>query len=276
MINVGMELGLCLPEFKREYSTTERTPEKRVSQISVTVYSQTGELEAALGQPLGLILQSLITSILSLVVALLHSWRLTLAILVVLPITGYIQYYLHSKLPPLLKEQKQHLAEASRSVNRTITNIANVKSFNGQAFELGVFSEAVRFAANAFRLQAWYEAFKQGIFQFVILAMFASGFWYCQDSNLKDVDGNSKGAIQPGDVITATWSCLMAAQHFLMMVPQFAILERGKIAGAHISSLMSRMQRIQKRYEKNPRGLRLAEFCGSIKFHDVSYTYPEY
>lgn len=245
----------------------------------MAVYSQIGELEAALGQPLGLILQSLITSILSLVVALLHSWRLTLAILVVLPITSYIQYYLHSKLPPLLGKQKQHLAEASRSANRAVTNIANVKSLNGQAFELGVFFEAVKLAANAFRLQAHYEALKQGIFQSVILAMFASGFWYCRDSNLNDVSGkdqNNRGGAQPGDVITATWSCLMATQHFLIMVPQFAILEKGKIAGAHLSSLISRMQRAWERYEeKRPRGLRLKDFGGDIKLHNVSCAYPE-
>ncbi|KAF8439186.1 P-loop containing nucleoside triphosphate hydrolase protein [Terfezia claveryi] len=235
--------------------------------------TQIWELETALGQPLGLILQSVIISILSLVVSLLHSWRLTLAILVVLPITGSIQYYLHSKLPPLLEKQKQHLAEASKSANRTIANIANVKSLNGQAFELGVFSEAVKFAANAFRLQAHYEALKQGIFQSVILAMFASGFWYYRDSSPMGENGkdqNSRGATQPGDIITSTWSCLMAAQHFLMMVPQLAILEKGKIAGAHLSYLMSRMQRVRGR----PRGLSLKEFGGDIKFHDVSFAYP--
>ncbi|RPB22579.1 P-loop containing nucleoside triphosphate hydrolase protein [Terfezia boudieri ATCC MYA-4762] len=235
--------------------------------------TQIWELETALGQPLGLTLQSVIISILSLVVSLLHCWRLTLAILVVLPITGSIQYYLHSKLPPLLEKQKQHLAEASKSANRTITNIANVKSLNGQAFELGVFSEAVEFAGNAFRLQAHYEALKQGIFQSVILAMFASGFWYYRGTSPMGENGkdqNSRGATQPGDIITSTWSCLMAAQHFLMMVPQLAILEKGKIAGAHLSYLMSRTQRVLGR----PRGLRLKEFGGGIKFHDVSFAYP--
>ena len=238
------------------------------------MHSQIGELETALGQPLGLILQSLIISVLSLVVALLHSWRLTLSILVVLPITGYIQYHLHSKLAPLLEKQKQHLAEASRSANRTIANIANVKFLNGQTFELGVFSEAVKFAANAFRLQAHYEALKQGIFQSVILAMFGSGFWYYRVPNPMGVNGkdqNSREATQPGDIITATWGCLMAAQHVLMIVPQLAILEKGKIAGAHLSSLMSRMQKVRGR----PRGLRLKGFSGDIKFHDVGCTYPK-
>ena len=238
------------------------------------MHSQIGELETALGQPFGLVLQSLIISILSVVVALLHSWRLTLAILMVLPIPGYIQYYLHSKLAPLFGVQKQHLAEASRSANRTISNITNVKSLNGQTFELRVFSEAVRFAANASRLQAHYEALKQGIFQSLILAMFASGLWYYRESNPMGVNGkvqNSRGDTQPGDVITATWSCLMAAQHFLMMVPQLAILEKGKIAGAHLSSLITRVQAVGGR----PRGLRLKQFSGHIKFRDVSFPYPE-
>lgn len=148
-----------------------------------------------------------------------------------------------------------------------------------------MFSSAVKLAARAYRLQARHEALKLGIFQFVTLSMFMAGFWYGQNLVSNDVHNSlddffKRKATTAGDVMTATWSCLMAAQHLQMMVPHLSTLEKGKIAGARLRSIISKVHRNQAKEcgEKRESKIRLTEFLGHIKFHSVSYTcctYPQ-
>lgn len=251
--------------------------------LTLLYYRHIGELETALGQSAGLVLQSLITSVTCIVIALLHSRNVTLVILSGLPIAGYIQYYLHSKLPALVHDQKQHLADASNTASRTISNIQTVKCLNGEVYEIGIFSSAVRLAAAAYRSQAQNEALKMGIFQFATLAMFVGGFWYGgvlmlnKSISNNDILSNGKDT-EAGDTMTATWSCLMAVQHFQMIVPHLSTLEMGKIAGARLRSMMSIVQRNfeEHSYDKIEPGVKPAEFRGDIRFQDVRSPYSEF
>lgn len=238
------------------------------------LHRQINELESALSQPLGLTLQSIVTSTASIIIALYHSWKLTLFILSGLPLAIAVQQFLLSKLPHLIKDQKEHLAEASKSTNRTISNILNVKCLSGQVFELGVFSTALKLAANSCRQQMYNQALQMGITQFVSLAMFMQGFWYGGVLVIATSDGEgitTGTGTTPGDVIISTWSCLMAVQHFQMMVPHLYSLERGKFSGACLRSIIRKMHESQGG-ENGDANIRLAEFCGKLKFHNVGVT----
>ena len=173
----------------------------------------------------------------------------------------------------MIKDQKEHLAEASKSTSRSISNILNVKCLNGQVFELGVFSTALKLAAKSYRLQMYNQALQMGITQFVSLGMFMQGFWYggiLVIANSGDEDMKKGRGTTPGDVMISTWSCLMAVQHFQMMVPHLYSLERGKFAGACLRSIIQKIRKSQGGDEET--SIRLAQFGGKLEFHNVGVT----
>lgn len=265
----------CLPQAKRTWAAFFSSMKTLgIYRLIIYPHRQINELENALSQPLGLTLQSIVTSTASIGIALYHSWKLTFFILAGLPLAIAVQQFLLSKLPYMIKDQKEHLAEASKSTNRTVSNILNVKCLNGQVFELGVFSTALKLAAKSYRLQMHNQALQMGITQFISLAMFMQGFWYGGILVLTSSDDESvtEGiGTTPGDIMISTWSCLMAVQHFQMMVPHLYSLERGKFAGAYLRSILRKIRESQGG-KKGETSIRLAEFDGKLKFHNVGVT----
>ena len=241
------------------------------------IYRQIKELEDAMSQPLGFTIQALFISTICMGIALHHSWKLTLAILTSIPLVITVTGILSLKLPALVHQQKIHFAEFSKSVHRTVSNISTVKCLNGEAFELGVFSSAVRLAAEAYRAQVHNQAIQMGVVQLITLSMFVQGFCYGGYLVIagKGYNGIGKSSITPGDIMTTFWSCLMAVQHFQLIVPHILALEKGKIAAMKLKSMMSDM-REENCERRTENGMRLPEFKGCIKFMQVCYPQSSY
>ncbi|KAL7273862.1 ATP-dependent permease [Rhizina undulata] len=229
--------------------------------------TQVKELQTAVSQPFGYVIQAVVTTIASLGTAFYYSWSLTLVILAGIPIALGILAFLSSRVQPNIDAQKEHLTDATKVLSRGITAIEIVKAFNGQEHELKNYSAVIARAAKAFRNQASYSSLQIGVIRFMMLSMFVQGFWYGSVLVRK-----SDGA-QSGDVMTTFWSCLMATQSLEMIIPQFLILEKGRAAGAMLKSLLFRVE--SGRVVRDMRGGIIPHKChGKLEIKNVSFAYP--
>jgi ATP-binding cassette subfamily B (MDR/TAP) protein 1 len=92
--------------------------------------------------------------------------------------------------------------------------------------------------------------------------MFIQGFWY--GSSLVAV-----GELQAGSVLKTFWACFVAMQSIEEIIPQIAVLEKGRAAGAALKSILQNareMTLVKKNAEtKSP------DFCeGDIQVRNVS------
>lgn len=188
----------------------------------------------AVSQPFGLAVQCVVQTIGALAVAFYSSWSLTLVIVASVPIMYLVTAYLSKLLAQRAHEQSDVLAQALKYLTNTIRSIETVKSFNGERYEAHRYERVVTSAGNLYNKQANFRALQLGTMQFFTLSVFFQGFWYGAHQIFE-------GNINIGQVITTFWAAMMAVQGVTGFLPQFIVLQKGKVAGAKLRVLIAQI-----------------------------------
>lgn len=216
-------------------------------------------------QPLGFALQSTVTALSALGLALYTAWDLTLITIATIPFAALVLGWISSRMQPSIEAQAKELNTASKFANNAFQAIDVVKCFNGQDFETWQYAKAIKRAAKKYLIQAKANALQIGFVRFITLSMFVQGFWYGSHIVIT-------GKKEPGQVLTAFWSCLSALQAVEQILPQILVLEKGRAAGATLQAVLTQMD---KRHRVIVSGQLTPEFCeGDIEVRNVSFRYP--
>ena len=202
-------------------------------------FSHIRELQLATSQPLGFAVQYAVTMITALGVAFYTAWDLTLVTLATAPLSAIVLAWLSARMQPSIEAQAKELIRASKLANNSISAIDTVKCFNGQDFQTWQYAQAVHKAARCYLVQARQNALQIGFIRLATLGMFVQGFLY--GSHLVQT-----GKKSPGQILTAFWACLMAAQAIEQILPQMLVLVKGRAAGATLKAALAQMERGRK------------------------------
>ena len=224
---------------------------------------QIRELQMATSQPLGFAVQSTVTALSALGLAMYTAWDLTLVTIATIPFAAIVLGFISAKMQPSIDAQAEELSAASKLANNALQAIDTIKCFNGQDFETWQYAKIIKRAAKKYLLQAKANALQIGFVRFVTLSMFVQGFWYGSHLVIS-------GKKDPGDILTAFWSCLMALQAVEQILPQMIVLEKGRAAGATLEAILTQMG---KRRRVIMTGNLAPQFCeGDIEVRNVSVT----
>ncbi|KAL8752461.1 MAG: hypothetical protein Q9199_005733 [Rusavskia elegans] len=227
--------------------------------------TQIRELQMGTSQPLGFALQSTVTALSALGLAFYTAWDLTLITIASIPFAALVLGWISSRMQPSIEAQAKELNTASKFANNAFQAIDVVKCFNGQDFETWQYAKAIKRAAKKYLIQAKANALQIGFVRFITLSMFVQGFWYGSHIVIA-------GKKEPGQVLTAFWSCLSALQAVEQILPQILVLEKGRAAGATLQAVLTQMD---KRHRVIVSGQLTPEFCeGDIEVRNVSFRYP--
>ncbi len=211
-------------------------------------------------------MQSLVQGVAALGVALYYSWNLTLVIMCTIPILYLAQSLVAGRLSLQAHEQAGKLQSALKYITTAVTSIETVKCFNGERYELRVFTNIIATAASLYRGVANLRSIQIGIMQFYTMSIFVQGFWY--GSHLVNIGHND-----PDDVITTFWAALMAMSGMTQMMPQLIVLQTGKMAGTKLSLLLKQISTSDQQLESQGQ-LRPARCPGDIEFQQVIVLVP--
>lgn len=198
-------------------------------------------------------------------VAFYYCWNLTLIILCTIPLLYIVQAFIAGRLEIRIHEQANKLQQTLNYITNAIQNIEMVKSFNGEAYELQLITQIASLAARLYNRVANFRSMQLGVMQFFTLSVFVQGFWY--GSRL--VNTGDKTA---ANVLTTFWAALMAIEGITGFVPQFIVLQKGKIAGARLQLLMKQISASDQCHETRGQ-LKPSRCPGDIEFRQVSHTY---
>ncbi|KAL8966820.1 MAG: hypothetical protein Q9183_003196 [Haloplaca sp. 2 TL-2023] len=227
--------------------------------------TQIRELQMATSQPLGFAVQSTVTAFSALGLAMYTAWDLTLVTIATIPFAAIVLGFISAKMQPSIDAQAEELSAASKLANNALQAIDTIKCFNGQDFETWQYAKVIKRAAKKYLLQAKANALQIGFVRFITLSMFVQGFWYGSHLVIS-------GKKDPGDILTAFWSCLMALQAVEQILPQMIVLEKGRAAGATLEAILTQMG---KRRRVIMTGNLAPQFCeGDIEVRNVSFRYP--
>lgn len=230
--------------------------------VLINVYRQIHDLQMAVSQPAGLALQCLVQTLGALGVAFYSSWSLTLVIIASVPIMYGVTAYLSGLLAKRAHEQSDVLQEALKHLTSAIRSIETVKCFNGERYELQRYGRVVASAGSLYNKQANFRALQLGAMQFFTLSVFFQGFWYGSHQIFE-------GRLNTNQVITTFWAAMMAVQGVTAFLPQYIVLQKGKVAGARLKVLVAQISQASAMSETIGH-LVPAQCEGRIEFQDVS------
>lgn len=211
------------------------------------MFSQTRELQLSTSQVLGLLISDIMTGFGSVAIAFSYSWKLTLVLLAIMPLSALILSMITRRLEDGIQSQRRELAVASKHAVASITAIDLVKVFNGYDQEVWNYSSAVKKAAKHYLVQARCNAFQMAYISFSGIATFVIGFWY----GVVLVDQG----MAPGSVLATFYAILASFQAIEALMPQWLVIAKGMSAGAFLASV-----RHDSRF-----GYAVKEMVGSVK-----------
>jgi ATP-binding cassette subfamily B (MDR/TAP) protein 1 len=203
--------------------------------------------------------------IVALGIAFYYSWNLTLVIICTIPLLYLVQTFISNRLAKRAQAQGEELQSALKYITTAIQSIETVKCFNGERHELQKFTNIVRVAAVLYRRVANLRSMQIGLIQFFTLSVFVQGFWY--GTHLVDI-----GDLGPGQVFTTFWAALTAISGITSFVPQLIVLQKGKLAGAHLTILMKQISTTDQ-YLDSQGQIKPARCPGDIEFRQVKSLY---
>ncbi|KAK6527122.1 hypothetical protein TWF281_010314 [Arthrobotrys megalospora] len=241
--------------------------EHEILKVANRCHTQIREFQLAASQPLGLLLQAIMTSIACLIIAFHFSWHLMLICLAGTPVAALAVAFFSNGMEHGIDQQSLALGSAAQSISRAVKGIDTVKYFNGQEMEINLYGTAVKAAGLAYNRIAKYAAFQNAILRFVTLMVFVQGFWYAttlvtRTTSFQEYSG----------YMTAFWACLIAGQQIETIFPLVILLEKGKYAASNLRRLA--MPDIEFDMMKRRTGVSPKKCNGFIAFHDVTFQYP--
>lgn len=210
--------------------------------------------------------QCIIQGLGALGVAFFYSWNLTLVILCTVPLIYLVQAFIARRLSIRASEQEDKLQTALRYITNAIQSIETVKCFNGERYELKVFTDITALAATIYMRVANLRSLQIGVMQFFTLSVFVQGFWY--GTHLV-----RQGDRSAGQVITTFWAALMAIQGITAFLPQFIVMQKGRSAGTHLGLLMHQISASDQNHDMDGK-LKPVRCPGGIEFRQVCYPCP--
>ncbi|KAK5162965.1 ATP-dependent permease [Saxophila tyrrhenica] len=230
------------------------------------IQAQIRELQLSTSQPLGAIVSLVSTSILSLIQALYISWDLTLVSIASTPLIMVAVLWAGRNMQRSYDLQQKKLTEAQKYTSSAFTSIETVKCFNGQEIEHDKYMKKVSEAARFYYRVASANALQLAMFVLLSISMFVQGFYYggvLIREHKKTV----------ADVLTTFLSAIGAFQALNGIIPTLLFLEKGKIAGSTLRTIMAEMQRGSN--VQGGQGMVAPSKCfGDIDVKNVTFAYP--
>ncbi|TFK17892.1 hypothetical protein FA15DRAFT_675726, partial [Coprinopsis marcescibilis] len=184
---------------------------------------ETDDVRQASSLASGLLIQHITTTLACLILAFIQSYQLTLVILSTVPVLVIIQALSQNIANPLLTAERQSISVSATVIERCLSSITTVKTFNAQAFEENRALKTFTSMKEKAKKLAAVWGLTSGVAQFVMMGMFVQGFWF----GAKLV---REGSVSPGKVMAVFWACLIATSNLQMCIPHLITIAKGKFA----------------------------------------------
>ena len=231
--------------------------------FAAELYRHIRDLQLSVSAPFGEGIQCIIAATAAMGVAFYYSWSMTLVIVCTVPVVYLIEAYLSKRLIAGTHDQANQLQVALKYITSAIRSIETVKCYNGQRYELQSFTKATSLAAKLYTRVANLRSMQIGVIHFFTFTVFVQGFAY--GSHLV-----RSGSLDVSSVITTFWSALLAIGGITGFLPQFIVMQKGKVSGARLRTLMDQISKEDESTESQGQ-FKPSRCSGDIEFRRVSY-----
>jgi len=246
------------------------------------------KLQEGLGEKLGMLTFFMSTFIISMVVAFVYGWDLTLVILSLMPVMTVFGGLAAKAQTTFAEKEMEAYGQAGAIAEEALSAIRTVVAFGGQEKELDRYDKKLEGARTKGVQKGMLTGLGGGLSFGVMFAMYGLGFWYgikCimddkESEECQVCDAEDEGYLKclescqrytPGALLTVFFSVLIGGFQVGQSAPYAEALTTARSAAAKIYRIIERVPQIDSSSEK---GKKPAKMVGAIKFQDVVFSYP--
>ncbi|PRP79299.1 ABC transporter B family member 11-like [Planoprotostelium fungivorum] len=233
--------------------------------MNTRLASDTQLVQDAISERAGDTLRSLASFIGGLAVAFSQGWRLALVILGCLPLIGIAGGLMIRFVMKFSSSRQDAYADAGAIAEQAIGGVRTVYAFSMQKRFQERYDNFVEIAKVASMKAGISIGFGFATFMFMLFSSFGLAFWYGAKLVIEGTDG-----MNGGKVLIIFTSMVLGSISLMQISPSLAAIATGRAAAYNIFKTIDRRPPI----DTDQSGLTLNKCEGSIRFDDVSFSYP--
>ncbi|KAI0492261.1 hypothetical protein KFK09_026530 [Dendrobium nobile] len=232
--------------------------------IGARLSSDAASVKSLVGDTLALVVQNLATVTAGLVIAFVANWKLTLVILVIVPLVGLQGYAQMKFLDGFSADAKIMYEEASQVASDAVTSIRTVASFCAEGKVMDAYQKKCKNPETQGIRQGLISGIGYGFSFFMLYCTYALCF-YVGARFLHN------GSATFTDVFRVFFALTMAANSVSQSSALAPDATKAKDSAASIFEILDRKSKIDASIDD---GLMPAEVMGEIEFQHVTFKYP--
>ncbi len=236
--------------------------EQRTGELVSRVTNDVALLQQSMTWNLVILLRQIITIIGAAALLLWLDWRLTMLILLVVPIITLVMVKLGGRIRVASVAVQDSLAEVAGATEETTRGVRIVKSFAREPYEIGRFTERVMALYRAAMHRARINAILAPLIG-LIASITITGILYYGGTQVIN------GSLSPGDLIAYLVYTVMVASPIAIMADLYGQFQAAIGASQRLFELLDRPSEIVDLPDAKP----LPPVAGEVVFRDVSFQY---
>ncbi|CUS04593.2 Lipid A export ATP-binding/permease protein MsbA [Candidatus Promineifilum breve] len=236
--------------------------ERRTGELVSRVTNDVALLQQSMTWNLVILLRQIITIIGAAALLFWLDWRLTLLILLVVPVITLTMVWLGGRIRDASVAVQDSLAEIANSAEETTRGVRIVKSFAREPYEIGRFTTRVMDLYHAAMRRARINAMLAPLIG-LIASITITGILYYGGSQV--IAGN----LSPGDLIAYLIYTVMVASPIAIMADLYGQFQAAIGASQRLFELLDRPSEIVEQPDARP----LPLVAGEVVFQDVGFHY---
>ena len=236
--------------------------DNRTGEIVSRITNDTALLQSAITEDLVALLRQALTLIGAVVLLFWLDWRLTVIILLGVPIISLTMVWLGRKIRRESKLVQDALAQSASVVEETVAAVRIVKSFTREDYEINRFSQAVTETYEAAMRRAQVRAVLSPAIGFMAFASITITLWFGSYEVIQ-------GRLTAGDLVAYLIYTMMVAAPIATLAGLYARFQAAIGATERLFDLLDEEPDIVSA----PGAAVLPPLIGEVRFEGVSFTY---
>ncbi|KAK6911821.1 ABC transporter type 1, transmembrane domain [Dillenia turbinata] len=228
------------------------------------VSSDVAQIQEVMGEKMAHFIHHIFTFICGYVVGFLRSWKVSLAVLAVTPVTMFCGIAYKAVYVGLTSKEELSYRKAGSIAEQAISSVRTVFSFVVEDHLAARYSESLERSMPFGRKLGFAKGAGMGVIYLVTYSTWALAFWY-------GAILVARKELSGGAAIACFFGVNVGGRGLALALSYFAQFAHGTVAASRVFEIIDRVPEIDP---YSPEGRTFASVRGRIEFKNVSFAYP--
>ena len=240
-------------------------------ELVTKVQTQLQQIELGLGDKFGFVIQKIFNVITGFTISFIVSWKLSLIVLCVAPLTLFLIFYFTKVLKNASKISKKAYQKAGGIAEEMLYNIQTIYSFVNLDFETERFNRNIDEVFKCDKDKAYKAGLSQSLMGLSSYVSFTVAIFVGKKIIIDNIKNNIENGLKVGDILIVILSMSTAVWSFRSIAPNLKIIIDAATSSGDYFNLLDRKPKIH--ISLFPIIKNKNEIEGIIEFKNINFSY---